>query len=56
MLSGYLLRARFYAAHATAVPVLMGAVVLLLLPALLAIAVPASRAALQDPAVTLRRE
>ena len=55
-LSGYLLRARFYAAHATAVPVLMGAVLLLLLPALLAIAVPASRAALQDPAVTLRRE
>jgi predicted permease len=56
MLSGYLLRARFYAAHSTTVPVLIGAVLLLLLPALLAIAVPASRAALQDPAVTLRRE
>jgi predicted permease len=56
MLSGYLLRARFYAAHSTTLPVLLGAVLLLLLPALLAIALPASRAALQDPAVTLRRE
>jgi predicted permease len=56
MLSGYALRSRFYGAHVTALPVLLGSVVLLLLPALLAIALPARRAALQDPAETLRRE
>ncbi len=56
MLSGYVLRARFYGAHTTAFPVLLGSVLLLLLPALLAIALPARRAALQDPAETLRRE
>ena len=56
MLTGYALRSRFYGAHATALPVLFGSVLLLLLPALLAIALPARRAALQDPAETLRRE
>ena len=54
--TGYALRARFYQAHATSTPVLLGSAVLLLAPALLAIALPASRAALQDPAETLRRE
>jgi ABC-type lipoprotein release transport system permease subunit len=35
---------------------LLGSTLLLLVPALIAIGLPASRAALQDPAETLRRE
>jgi predicted permease len=54
--TGYGLRSRFYGAHATSLLVLLGAALLLFVPALLAIALPASRAALQDPAQTLRRE
>jgi hypothetical protein len=54
--TGYVLRSRFYGAHSTALLVLLGAALLLIAPALLAIALPARRAALQDPAETLRRE
>ena len=53
---GYALRSRFYGAHSTSLVVLLGSAILLLGPALLAIALPARRAALQDPAETLRRE
>jgi predicted permease len=55
-ITGYGLRARFYGVHSTSVLVLFGSALLLLAPALLAIAVPARRAAFQDPAQTLRRE
>jgi ABC-type lipoprotein release transport system permease subunit len=54
--AGYTFRARFYGAHATSLLVLVGSAFLLLGPALLAIGLPARRAALQDPAETLRRE
>ncbi len=54
--AGYALRSRFYEAQSTAFPVLFGSALLLVLPALLAIALPARRAALQDPAQSLRRE
>ena len=54
--TGYGLRSRFYGAHSTSLLVLLGSALLLLVPALLAIVLPASRAALQDPAQTLRRE
>jgi ABC-type antimicrobial peptide transport system permease subunit len=54
--AGYALRSRFYEAHSTALPVLLGTALLLIVPALLAIALPARRAALQDPAQSLRRE
>ncbi len=54
--TGYALRSRFYGAHSTSLVVLLGSALLLFVPALLAIALPASRAALQDPAQTLRRE
>jgi putative ABC transport system permease protein len=54
--TGYALRARFYGAHSTSLLVLLGSALLLFVPALLAIALPASRAALQDPSQTLRRE
>ena len=54
--TGYALRARFYGVHSTSVLVLVGSALLLLAPALLAIALPARRAAFQDPAQTLRRE
>ena len=56
VVTGYALRSRFYGAHSTLLPVLLSSALLLLGPALLAIAVPARRAALQDPAQTLRRE
>ena len=54
--TGYGLRSRFYGAHSTSLLVLLGSASLLFIPALLAIALPASRAALQDPSQTLRRE
>jgi hypothetical protein len=54
--TGYAFRSRFYGAHSTSLSVLLGSALLLLGPALLAIALPARRAALQDPAETLRRE
>lgn len=54
--TGYTFRARFYGVHSTSRSVLVGSAVLLLVPALLAIALSARRASLQDPADTLRRE
>ncbi len=55
-MAGYALRARFYGAGSTALPVLLASVALLVVPAVLAIALPARRAALQDPAEMLRRK
>lgn len=54
--TGYKFRARFYGVHSTSGSVLVGSAVLLLVPALLAIALAARHASLQEPAVTLRRE
>lgn len=54
--TGYAFRSRFYEAHSTSISVLVGSVLLLTVPALLAIALPARLASLQDPADTLRRE
>lgn len=56
VVTGNALRSRFYGAHSTSLPVLFSALLLLLGPALIAIAVPAGRAAFQDPSQTLRRE
>jgi predicted permease len=56
VVTGYALRSRFYGAHSTSLPVVLTSTLLLVGPALIAIAVPASRAALQDPSQTLRRE
>ncbi len=55
-LAGWALRARFYDAPGTALPVLAISAVLLLAPALLAVALPARRASLLDPAQMMRRE
>jgi predicted permease len=54
--TGYAFQSRFYGAHSTSPVVLLSSAFLLLAPALLAIALPARHAALQDPAETLRRE
>jgi predicted permease len=54
--TGYIFRSRFYGLHSTSLSVLLGSALLLIGPALLAIALPARRAAHQDPAETLRRE
>jgi len=54
--TGYVLRSRFYGVHSTSLYVLLGSTLLLMGLAFLAIALPARRAALQDPAETLRRE
>jgi ABC-type antimicrobial peptide transport system permease subunit len=54
--TGYIFRSRFYGMHASSIPVLVGSTFLLFAPALLAIALPAHSASLQDPADTLRRE
>lgn len=56
IVTGYALRSRFYGAHSTSLAVLSGSALLLVGPALIAIAVPALKAALQDPARILRRE
>ena len=53
---GILLRAQFFHAGATSIPVLITASLLLAVPALLAVAIPGRRASLLDPSVTLRRE
>jgi predicted permease len=54
--TGYVLRSRFYGVRSTSLYVLLGSTLLLMGLAFLAIALPARRAALQDPAETLRRE
>jgi predicted permease len=54
--TGHIFRSRFYGMHASSIPVLVGSTFLLFAPALLAIALPAHSASLQDPADTLRRE
>jgi predicted permease len=56
IVTGYVFRSRFYGLQSTSVSVLVGAALLLVIPALSAIALPARRASLQDPAETLRRE
>jgi ABC-type antimicrobial peptide transport system permease subunit len=53
---GYALRSRFYGARSTSLSVLVGSSLLLFGPALLAIVLPATRAASQDPVRALRRE
>jgi predicted permease len=54
--TGYVFRSRFYRAHSTSLSVLLGSALVLIGPALLAVALPARRATLIDPAETLRRE
>jgi predicted lysophospholipase L1 biosynthesis ABC-type transport system permease subunit len=54
--TGYVFCLRFYGAHSTSLSVLLGSELVLIGPALLAVALPARRAALIDPAETLRRE
>jgi len=54
--TGYVFRSRFYRAHSTSLSVLLGSALVLIAPALLAVALPARRAALIDPAEMLRRE
>jgi predicted permease len=56
VVTGYVFQSRFYGEHSTAVPVLVSSALVLLGSALVAIALPARRAAFQDPAETLRRE
>lgn len=54
--TGYVFCSHFCGAQSTALSVLLGSALLLVGPALAAIALPARRAALQYPAETLRRE
>ncbi len=56
IVTGYALRAEFYHARAASLPVLAASVALLILPSLVAIALPARRAAHLDPVQTLRSE
>jgi predicted permease len=53
---GFVLRAQFFHAGATSVPVLITSSLLLTVAALLAVAVPGRRASLLEPSITLRRE
>jgi ABC-type antimicrobial peptide transport system permease subunit len=55
-LCGYALRSQFYQVRATSLPVLVSSLVLLVIPALFAIALPARRAAQLNPVETLRNE
>lgn len=54
--AGYVLRASFFHTGAASIPVLLAAALLLMLPALAAVAIPGRRASLIDPALTLRCE
>jgi ABC-type antimicrobial peptide transport system permease subunit len=54
--TGHVFHSRFYGVDATSGSVLVGSALLLVVPALLAIVLPARVASLQDPAETLRRE
>jgi ABC-type antimicrobial peptide transport system permease subunit len=56
ILTGYALRAQFYHARATSLPVLAASLALLIVPSVIAIALPARRAAHLDPVQTLRNE
>ncbi len=56
VVTGYTFRSRFYRVQSTSISVLVGSVLLLVVPALLAIALPARLASLQDPVEILRRE
>jgi len=56
ILTGYALRAQFYRASAASLPVLAASLALLIIPSLIAIALPARRAAHLDPIQTLRSE
>ena len=54
--AGFVLRAQFFHTGATSLPVLLTSSLILVVPALLAVAVPGRRVSLLEPSLTLRRE